>query len=451
MKKQPRALHLVFALALSFLTAFHSGCGGGGGGDSGQTDNGSPPPPPPIAYQLHGLNFSPYEGTQDPNQEAVVSAEQVERRMRIIAPYTQWIRTFGCTRGLEFAGTIAHRLQLKIAMGAWISADLAANETELESLIREALSGNVDLAVIGTEVLLRGDLPPADLIAYIRRFRLEVPNVPVATADVYSDLLENPEVMAACDLILANYYPYWEGVDVNHAMAWLHARHQRVFAAAGGKEVIVSETGWPSAGDTIADALPSSENASFYFENFISWARAEGVAYFFFEAFNENWKSADEDLQGANWGLWTEDGTLKPGMQAVFDGETVPDNWTCGDIPGGTGTPAMELTSVPPIGSSENLRGQVWHVAPTNYGVAVYIKVLGGWWTKPFWNDPVTPIACDGSWTCDITTGGEDTQATDIAAFLIPLTYTPPAATWADTLPTELYTNSLAHVEVKRD
>jgi exo-beta-1,3-glucanase (GH17 family) len=400
---------------------------------------------------LYGLNFSPYEGSQDPNQGAVVSADQIERRMRIIAPYTKWVRTFGCTRGLQYAGAIAHRLQLKIAMGAWLSADLAANETELESLIREARSGNVDLAIIGTEVLLRGDLLPADLIAYIRRFRTEVPNVPVTTADVYSDLMDNLEVIAECDVILANYYSYWEGVDVNNAMAWLHVRHQRMVAAAAGKEVLVSETGWPSAGDTIADAVPTPENASFYFKNFISWARAEGVDYFYFEAFNEPWKEKYENIQGANWGLWTENGNMKPGMQAVFDGETVPDNWTCGDIPGGTGTTAIEFTSIPPIGSSDDLRGQVWHVAPGDHGVAVYIKVLGGWWTKPFWNNPVTSINCDGSWVCDITTGGEDPQATDIAAFLIPLTYTPPAATWAGVLPPELYTNSLANVELQRN
>ena len=121
------------------------------------------------------------------------------------------------------------------------------------------------------------------------------------------------------------------------------------------------------------------------------------------------------------------------------------------DIPGGTGTPAIEFTAVPPIGSSADLHGQVWHVAPGDYGVAVYIKVLGGWWTKPFWNNPVTPIACDGSWICDITTGGEDAQATDIAAFLIPLTYTPPAATWDGVLPAELYVNSVAYDEVNRN
>ena len=409
MKKRISRIGQVGIIVIALVLA---ACGGGGGGDSETGGNsGNTPSPPttplPVSYRLYGLDFSPYEGNQDPNLGAVVTYAQVERHMQTVAPYTQWVRTFCSTHGLENAGRIAHGLQLKIAMGAWIGKDPAANEAELESLIYEAKSGNVDLAVIGSEVLYRSDLTPADLIAYIRRFRTEVPNVPVTTADVYSELLENPEVTAECDVILVNYYPYWEGVDVEYAMAWLHARHQRVAAAAGGKEVLVSETGWPSGGNIIADAAPTLENAALYFLNFVSWARAEGVDYFYFVYRDESWKAAYEGPQGAHWGLWDKNGELKPGMQKVFDDEIMADNWTCGDIPGGTGTPAIELTLVPPIGSSDNLRGQVWHVAPGEYGVAVYIKVLGGWWTKPYWNNPVTAIACDGTWVCDITTGGK--------------------------------------------
>ena len=290
--KKNGTLQLAFAFALCLFISLIGGCGSGGGGGSSPSDGGSTPPTPPTVYQLHGLNFSPYEGSQDPNLGSVISAEQIERRMRIIAPYTKWVRTFGCTHGLENAGRIAHSLGLKAAVGAWISADLAANEVELQNLIREAKSGNVDLAIIGSEVLLRGDLAAADLIAYIRRFRAEVPNVPVTTADVYSSLLGNPEVMAECDLILANFYPYWEGVDISAAMARLHARYERVLAVSGGKEVIVSETGWPSGGNTVGDAVPTPENAALYFKNFISWARTKEVKYFYFEALDEPWKAA---------------------------------------------------------------------------------------------------------------------------------------------------------------
>jgi exo-beta-1,3-glucanase (GH17 family) len=444
-----QVLNPVLALVIWVMTLFNVGCGGAGSGD-GESE-GDPDPPPPIVYQLYGSNFSPYEDGQDPNRGAVVSADQVERRMRLVAPHTKWVRTFGCTRGLEHAGAIAHRLQLKIAMGAWIGGDLAANETEMGSLIREALSGNADLAVIGTEVLFRGDLPAAELIAHIRRFRREVPGVPVTTADTYADILANPEVMAECDVIMANYYPYWEGEDVSRAVAWLHARHRRLVAAAGVKEVLVAETGWPSAGDTIADAAPSPGNAAFYFQNFVSWARAEGVGYFYFEALDEKWKAAYEGPQGAHWGLWKSQGTLKPGMHPVFDGETVEDNWTCGDVPGGAGAAEIELTAVPLRGSFIELRGLVWHVAPGDHGVAVYIRASSGWWTKPYFSAPVTPINCDGTWGCDVTTGGADELATHIAAFLIPLGYSPPAAAGSASLPGELFARSLAFVQKSRE
>ena len=444
-------LHGLLVL-FTLILLFASGCGSGGGSGSESTDGSTPPatPAPPPKVQIYGLSFSPYQGNHDPNQGVVVFAEQIEKRMKVIAPYTQWIRTFGCTRGMEHAGAIAHGLKLKIAMGAWLGKDSAANEAELQSLIDRAKANEVDLAIIGSEVLYRGDLVPAALITYIQRFRAEVPNVPVATAEVYSELLAHPEVVAECDVLLSNYYPYWEGVDVNSAIAWLHARHQQVVASAGAREVIVSETGWPSAGSRLDDAVPSTDNAAFYFKNFVSWAISENVNYFYFEAFDEPWKASYES-PGAHWGVWDKDGNLKPGMQAVFDGGTVADNWTCRDIPGGTGAAVIEFTVVPAIGSFDNLRGQVWHVEPDQHGVAVYIKVNGGWWTKPYWNSPVTAIACDGSWVCDITTGGEDAQATGIAAFLIPLTYTPPAATWAGVLPVELYTNSLANIEAARD
>lgn len=437
----------MLVLCLCVMTTIHAGCSGGDGGSQGDIES----QPSLLSYRLHGLNFSPYMGNQDPNQGAAVTADQVEQRMRIIAPYTQWIRTYGCTRGLEHSGAIARRLQLKIAMGAWIGPNPAANDIELENLIREAQSGRVDLAVIGSEVLYRGDLEADDLIAYIRRFRAEVLDVPVTTADVYADLLEHPEVMAACDVILANYYPYWEGADLNDAVAWLHVRHQRLVAEAGGKTVFVSETGWPSAGDTKGDAVPSFENAAFYFKNFVSWARTEGVDYFYFEAFDETWKAAYEGTQGAHWGVWEADGNLKTGMQEVFDGKTMGDNWTCGDIPGGTGMAAIELTSVPPTGSFDNLHGRVWHVTPTEYGVAVYINVSGGWWTKPYFKSPVTSIHCDGTWACDITTGGSDEWASAIAAFLVPLSYSPPSAAGQVYLPTEIYSESAANVEVPRN
>ena len=404
---------------------------------------------PVVAYKLHGICFSPYINGQDPNLGSQVSEEQLKARMEIIAPYTQWIRTFGCTGGLEKAGLIAHKMNLKVAATAWLSRDKDANEREISNLLSAAKAGQVDIAIVGNEVLLRGDLSEDELIRYIERVKHEMPGLPVTTADVYTQILSHPAVVAACDAIFVNYYPYWEGIKVEEALAVIHSRHRQLLSAAGGKTVIVSETGWPSGGNQIGDAIPSPENARFYFLNFVSWARANNVPYFYFEAFDESWKAAYEGPQGACWGIWDKEGNLKPGMQDVFDGETLSDNWSCTAIPGGPGKPVIEITYVPPYGSFENLKGQVWHVKPADYQVAVYIYV-SGWWTKPYWDKPLTAIQCDGSWVCDITTGGADQEATRIIAYLVPNGYDPPLMHGGSTLPSELDQQSVAKVEVLR-
>lgn len=110
-----------------------------------------------------------------------------------------------------------------------------------------------------------------------------------------------------------NYYLYWEGRKINYVVAYVHKWHKQIMDVANGKEVIISETGWPSCGKRIGDAIPSPENAGFYFLNFVSWARANNVKYFYFEAFDECWKAGYEGPQGACWEIWNKYGNMKPG------------------------------------------------------------------------------------------------------------------------------------------
>jgi exo-beta-1,3-glucanase (GH17 family) len=405
-----------------------------------------------VTYTLSGLNFGPFVDGQDPNFGSQVSEAQLRERMQIIAPYTNWVRTFGCTGGLERAGLVAHSLNLQVALGAWLSRDLAANELEISNLISAAQSGQADMAIVGSEVLRRGDLSATQLIEYINRVRQAIPaGIPVSTGEVYGLLIANPSVISAVNLLMVNFYPYWEGSSIDTAIALLHGRYQQVAALAGGKTIIVSETGWPSCGNTVGAAIPSPENASFYFLNFISWARANNVSYFYFSALDESWKANHEEgPQGACFGIWNKNGILKPGMQNVFDGQTITDNWSGNSIPGGPGTPSIEFTSVPRYGSFDDLQGQIWHVKPVDYKVVAYIRVFGGWWIKPTFTNPQTLILPNGKWTCDITTGGVDQKANRIATYVIPNAYNPPLLSGSSTLPAELDQNSVAKVETPR-
>lgn len=112
--------------------------------------------------------------------------------------------------------------------------------------------------------------------------------------------------------------------------------------------------------------------------------------------------------------------------------------------------PAIGLTYVPKYGSTENLQGRVLNADPKDFAVAVYIEVDGGWWAKPYWDNPVTKINNDGTWVCDITTGGIDETATRIVAYLIPINYEPPLASGDLQLPQALEDNAVAKAEVRR-
>lgn len=111
--------------------------------------------------------------------------------------------------------------------------------------------------------------------------------------------------------------------------------------------------------------------------------------------------------------------------------------------------PGIFFDHIPAYGSLEDLQGHVACVNPLEYQVAVYTNV-SGWWTKPTFAQPLTPIQSDGTWTTDITTGDSDEYATNIAAFLVPNGYSPPAMSGGVVLPQELYMNAVANTFAAR-
>lgn len=260
---------------------------------------------------LHGLCFSAYPEGQRAGD--LLRATDIARRVDLIAPHTRWVRSFACTEGHEVIPRLARTKGLKTMVGAWISRDPERNRREIDALVRLCNEGMVDIAVVGNEVLLRGDLPEADLIDCIRRVRDAVPEtVSVGCVDAYFQFLERPALVAACDVLLPNCYPFWEGASVDLAAHYLRRMHGLVKAVAGeDKTVIVAETGWPSSGQPVGGAVPSEEGAMRYFIDVQQWVRREGVKLFYFSSFDEPWKLRQEGEVGTRWGLWDKDERLK--------------------------------------------------------------------------------------------------------------------------------------------
>lgn len=261
--------------------------------------------------KLFGLNFSPYIDGQDPQVNAQVSEKQITARMKIIAPYTEWIRTFSCTQGMENTGRIAHELGLKAAIGAWLDLDVAANDREIASLIKIAQSGNADILIIGNEVLFHRKISEVQLIKYMKAVKKEAPNIPVTTVDIYNEIFHRPKIVEACDIIMLNCYPFWEKRNIREALPLLKTVYNQAKTRFGNKEVVFAEVGWPSGGRKFGSAVPSLANAEIFFQDFTTWAAENKVPYYYFEAFDESWKAAYEKEYGAFWGIWDKNGKPK--------------------------------------------------------------------------------------------------------------------------------------------
>ena len=262
-----------------------------------------------LKEPMHGLCFSPYVNGQKPGDQ--LSEEQIRRRMSIIKPHTNWVRSFSCTEGNEMIPQIAREYGLKTLVGAWLGEDKEVNDLEIAKLIQLAKDGHVDIAVVGNEVLYRGDLTEAELLDYINRVKQEIPGIPVGYVDAYYEFENHPQITDACDVLLANCYPFWEGCSIDYSLLYMKDMYARVQKVANGKKVIITETGWPNQGEKLYGAQPSKINALIYYLNAQAWSREDDVEMFYFSSFDESWKIDSEGDVGPFWGLWDTDEKLK--------------------------------------------------------------------------------------------------------------------------------------------
>jgi glucan 1,3-beta-glucosidase len=260
---------------------------------------------------VHGFCFSIYEEGQKPGD--IISEQQIRRRMKILAPHTKWIRSFSCIEGNEWVPKVAKDFGMKTMVGAWLSSDLEKNRQEIDALVRLADKGLVDIAAVGNEVLYRNDLTEDELLDYIEDVKQRIPDVEVGYVDAYYEFVKRPRISEACDLILCNCYPYWEGTPFEHSFDHMRHMFQMANDAGKGKRVVITETGWPSQGGGLGAADPSRANAMKNFINTHLWAVENNIETFYFSSFDEAWKVGSEGEVGAYWGVWDSRGKLKFG------------------------------------------------------------------------------------------------------------------------------------------
>jgi glucan 1,3-beta-glucosidase len=280
---------------------------------------GSPALMPHFPWQtgekLYCVSYAPFRGNQTPLDPTTrISAAQIDEDLAQLARVTGCVRTYSTDFGLDQIAGIAERHGLKVLQGLWLSSNPAKNRDQIETAVALAnrYPHTIQAVVVGNEVLLRGEMTATDLTNTIRSVKARVP-MPVTYADVWEFWLRNRDIANAADFITIHILPYWEDFPISAAASAEHVRsiRQQVVDAFPGKEVIIGEVGWPSAGRMRESALPSRANQARVIQDVLDLAKRDNFRVNVIEAFDAPWKRALEGTVGGHWGLFDDARNLK--------------------------------------------------------------------------------------------------------------------------------------------
>jgi exo-beta-1,3-glucanase (GH17 family) len=260
-----------------------------------------------AARKLDCVSYAPFRVGQTPwNSSAVIPPEQIAEDLATLSRLSDCIRIYSVENGLDQVPALAAKVGLKVILGVWIGRDLKKNADLVDTAVSltKHYPETITALIVGSEVLLRGDMTAGDLQKTIRSAKARV-GIPVSYADVPEFWLRHSDVGKEVDFITVHVLPYWEDVPVRAEAAAAHvvAIHRQVAAAFPGKEILIGEAGWPSAGRMRDGALPSRINQARFFSELIELARRENIRVNLFEAYDEPWKQQWEGTAGGHWGL----------------------------------------------------------------------------------------------------------------------------------------------------
>lgn len=255
---------------------------------------------PQIGDKVDSLSYTPYKGFD----KAPKSDQEIEQDMKIIASISRKVRTYAIADAQRVLENVKDT-KLKVDVGLWLSTDKAANEIEIETLfeLTKLYYPKISSIVVGNEVLLRADMTPEELMAYIDRVSKRT-RIPVTTAEVQHVWLTNKELAKHVDFICVHILPYWEKIPIERTLAFTKEKYDAIATMYPGKPIVIGEFGWPSSGYNNEKAEATLSNQIAAITGFLEMAKQEKWTYNIVEAFDQPWKGVHEGSVGPYWGLF---------------------------------------------------------------------------------------------------------------------------------------------------
>lgn len=263
--------------------------------------------PSPPGTNFHSIAYAPFQGspgrTCPPFRPAdggnfCLPPDRVAADMARLHALTPRVRTYSavCDAANRIIYEAARAGGMTVDAGVWVGADAAAVDREV-ALIGAALADGYDDVIrtiwVGNEATSIHGLPVATVAAVVRRVRGAVTAARRAAAAAAALARE-------LDVLGVQIHPYYAGADPLAAdvSGAVLRRVAAVAAAHPGKEVVLSETGFPTrgppwpapAGGANTTATPSVAAAAAYARQIEAAATAAGVAATWIGLADDQWK-----------------------------------------------------------------------------------------------------------------------------------------------------------------
>ncbi|KAJ5679697.1 hypothetical protein N7462_007941 [Penicillium macrosclerotiorum] len=257
-----------------------------------------------------GISYSPYNADRSCKTQA-----EVNKDLDKLSGYA-FVRIYGTDCDQTKTVAIAARQhKMQVFAGVYDLTDFPAS---LKAFNEAATlpDGTKDWSVfhtiaIGNELVNGGISSPAEVTGAVNQARTALRaqgyRGPVVTVDTFSVLLKHPELCHASDYCAANCHAFFDANQQPHdagpyALEQAHAVSQ----VAGGKRTIITESGWPHAGQANGAAVPSEENQRVAIESIRRSFAHRGDDLVLFTAFDDLWKQDNRYTFSAErfWGIY---------------------------------------------------------------------------------------------------------------------------------------------------
>lgn len=250
-----------------------------------------------------GITYSPYS-----DDGGCKSASQIKSEVSKLSGY-EVIRLYGVDCNQVEATLSGLSSGQKIFAGIF---DVDNIESGVETLAKAVKNHGgwdvVHTVSIGNELVNAGSATPDQIGKYIESGRSALKaqgyNGPVVSVDTFIAVINNPDLCKHSDYMAVNAHAFFDGyVSAKEAGDWALLQLQRVSNACGdSKKVFITETGWPTKGDSNNVAVPSKENQKAALDSISAKCGSDAT---FFNAYNDMWKQPGPYNAEQYWGVYS--------------------------------------------------------------------------------------------------------------------------------------------------